>query len=210
MKRGFTLLELMLTILILAIIMSLIYGVVVSTVQAANRIEEVMQGVEVGPSILSQIREDLEGAFLNDPKSDQFVGIDRKLSYGDRDRVDFITTTMAFDREKDDMDPRFHGLNEVGYTVLENPRSPDLGILYRRIDPFIDADPMKGGRLIELYDRVKSFNVTYIEDPSKPAASSWSSKEKQGKLPRAFRIELVILVGQSDERRYTLTVTRVE
>lgn len=210
MRKGFTLLEVLLTIVILAIIMALIYGVVVSTVQAANRIEEVMQGVEIGPAILSQIREDLDGAFLTDPKAEQFVGLDRKFSYGDRDRVDFLTTTMTYDREKDDLDPRFYGLNEVGYTVLDHPHSTDFGILYRRIDPFLDSDPLKGGRLVELYDRVKSFNVEYVDDPSKPAVSTWNSKEKQGKLPRAIRIELVIVVGREEERKYTLTVTRVQ
>jgi prepilin-type N-terminal cleavage/methylation domain-containing protein len=210
MNRGFTLLELMLTILILAIIMALVYGIVVTTVQAANRIEEVMQGVEIGPAILAQLRDDLEGVILTDPKGDQFNGLDRKLSFGDRDRIDFLTTTMAYDREKDDVDPRFHGLNEVGYTVLDHPNDPNVGILYRRIDPFVDADPLKGGRLVELYDRVRSFNVTYVEDPAKPPSSSWNSKEKQGKLPKAFRVELVILVGQGEERRYTITITRVE
>lgn len=215
-RSGFTLIELMLTVLVLAIVMSLFYGVVVSTAQAAQRVEEIMQGAEIGPAILAQIREDLEGVVLLDPKAEQFVGIDRKFHTGDRDRIDFLTSTMTFDREKEELDPKFYSLNEVGYQVQENPRDSSLGILYRRLDPFVDANPLKEGRLVEMYDRVRSFDVVYIEDPQKVLPeTSWNNKQKDGKLPKAVRVTLVIAVsargGQATEdRHYTMTVTRVE
>ncbi len=215
MRRGFTLVELTLTVLIIAIVMALFYGVVASTVQAAHRVEEIMQGSEVGPAILSQIREDLEGAFVTDPKVTQFVGFDRQGSSGGRDRLDFLTTTMAFDRERDDADPRFLGVNEVGYQIQDNKKDPTLGVLFRRMDPFVDAEPVRGGKLIELYDRVKIFEVQYIEEPGKLPLMSWDSKEKGGKLPRAIRIELLISVAMKggeefQDRRYVMTVTRPE
>lgn len=212
-RRGFTLLELTLTVLIIAIVMALLYGVVASTVQAAQRIEEIMHGTEIGPAILAQIRDDLEGAFLSDAKAEQFVGLDRQGASGGRDRIDFITTTMAYDSEKDE-EPKFHPVNEVGYSMQDNPKDGTVGILYRRLDPFVDNEPLRGGKLIELYDRVKVFDFTYWDDPAKPTLTSWNSKEK-GKLPRAIKVELVISVprrgGDSyEDRRYVMTVTRPE
>lgn len=210
-RRGFTLIELLLTVLILAIIMALIYGVVASTIQAQQRIEETMLGSEVGPALLAQIRDDLEGAFVPDPKEEGFLGIDRKANAGDRDRIDLVTTTMSFASEKDE-DPRFHGVNEVGYQLRDNPDNPSLGILYRRLDPFVDADPLKGGRLTELYDRVKHFNVTYFD--GKNWVNDWSSKKQEGKLPLAIKVELIVVVSAGNERTvektYAVIVTRPE
>ena len=62
-RKGFTLVELMLAVLILAIMMSIVYGVVVSTVNAAHRVEEITASSEIGPAILTQVRSDLEAAF---------------------------------------------------------------------------------------------------------------------------------------------------
>jgi len=215
MSRGFTLIEVMLTIFILAIVMSVIYGVLVSVVESSRRAEVMMQGAEIGPAILAQIRDDLEGVLVTDKTKDEFLGIDRKIGRGDWDRVDFVTTTMTYDREKDDLDPKFYGLNEVGYQIQPHPEDTTLGRLHRRIDPWVDADPLKGGRLVEMYDRVRSFDITYVEDPQKPAESAWSSKQKEGKLPRAFKVTLVLNVdvrgGEANEdRTYTLTVTRAQ
>ncbi|MBI2901806.1 MAG: prepilin-type N-terminal cleavage/methylation domain-containing protein [Planctomycetes bacterium] len=211
-RGGFTLIELMITVLIVAIVMALLYGVVASTVQAAQRIEEILLGAEVGPAILAQIREDIEGVFLTDANAEQFVGLNRQGAQGGRDRIDFLSTTMSYDRENEGADPRFCGLNEVGYQVQDRRDDTSLGILYRRIDPFVDADPLKGGRLVEMYDRVRVFEVEFIDDPTKPPVPEWNNKEAKGKLPRAVKIGLTISVavrgGEAyEDRHYTMTVT---
>ncbi|HUR38709.1 MAG TPA: prepilin-type N-terminal cleavage/methylation domain-containing protein, partial [Planctomycetota bacterium] len=161
-RRGFTLVELMLAILILAIMMSIIYGLVVSTVSAARRVEEITASSEIGPAILTRVRSDLQAAFL--PKDGEFfVGAKRPGGGADRDRIDFISGEMAYGTEIDGEDARFHSINEVGYQVLENRKDPNVGVLYRREDYFIDAEPLKGGRLTEVYDRVRSFSLRYYD-----------------------------------------------
>ena len=215
MRRGFTILELMLTIGLVALIMSIVYGILRSTVQSVNKIEQTMQGVDVGPAILAQIREDLEGVILLDPEVEQFLGQDKQESVGDRDRIDFLTTTLAYDREDEDSEMKFFGLNEVGYQVKANPDEGSLGILYRRLDPFVDEDPLRGGKLVELYDRVVNFNIEYVEDPEKDPVEKWSSEENEGELPRAFIVELEIQVSsmgveKKDIRKFRLTITRPE
>ena len=207
-EGGFTLVELMLSILLLAIIMAIVYGVVVSTVEAAQRVEEINQASEIGPAILAQVRADLESAFLPAKDGENFVSISRKGSTGDRDRVDFIGARMAYGARKEGEDPAFHSVNELGYQVVDNPRDSSTGILYRREDYFIDNEPLRGGHLTEMYDRVRHFHLEfYTGDKWIP---DWNSKREKNALPRAVRIELKIVVTDRDqalEKSFTSIVT---
>lgn len=208
-RAGFTLVEIMLAILILAIMMSIVYGVVVSTVQAQRRIEEVTVASEIGPVLIAQIREDLEGAFRPDSKGEYFRGTDSISPAGDRDRIDFITARLAYGTAEDGGEPAFHSANEVGYLVRENPRASGLGVLYRRQDLFLDPDPLQGGVLVELYDRVSHFGVKYYT--GEEWVDGWDFTSAQGKLPRAVQVDLRLEVTQHEdrvsERFYRTTVT---
>ncbi len=189
-ETGFTLVELMLAILILAIMMTIIYGVVVSTVEAAHRVEEVTASSEIGPALLTQIRADLEGAFL--PKDGEFFVASSRPNGGfSRDRIDFVSSVIAYGPENELEEPRFHTINEVGYQVLESKTEVGVGILYRREDYFIDAEPLKGGHLVELFDRVRSFRLQFYD--GEQWRNDWNSKTQKG-LPKAVKVELRILV----------------
>ncbi len=207
---GFTLIELLLAILITALIMVAVCGIVLTTVQAEERIEETTLGTELGPVILNQIRQDVEAAFLPDNTKDWFVGLDRQVSSGSRDRLDFVAGVMGFGSDDPQADPKFNSVNEVGYTADENRNHPGELILYRREDSFIDDDPLKGGHLTELYDRMLSFDVQYWN--GKEWVVTWSSKSADNKLPRAVKVELILLVPDKTaeegfaKRTYAITI----
>jgi type II secretion system protein J len=206
---GFTLIELMLAVLILAIMMSIIYGVVVSTVTAARRVEEITATSEIGPAILTQMRVDLEAAFL--PKEGEYFVATKNGGGGNaRDRIDFISGVMAYGAEDSVEEARFHSINEIGYQTINSRKDPSVAILYRREDYFIDSDPLKGGRLTELYDRVRSFSLRFLEGDT--WRNDWNSKTQKG-LPKAVEIELKIVVTGRDqkpeEQTFKTTVTFV-
>jgi general secretion pathway protein J len=203
-RRGFTLVELMLAILILAILMTLVYGVVVSTVQAQERIEQISNTSEIGPAILAQVRADLEAAFIPVPPDAKaadaapefFLALDRKAGEGDRDRVDFVTAALAFGADREGEEPKFQTVNETGYQVIDSREEPGVGVLYRREDFGADADLLRGGRLAEMYDRVVHFNLSFWDGTQwRP---QWSAKAER-KLPLAVRVELRILVKDRDD-----------
>jgi type II secretion system protein J len=200
--KGFTLVELMLSVLILAILMTMIYGVVSSTIEAQNRIEEVTGGSEIGSAILAQIRQDLEGAFL--PKNDEeyFVATDAKGGGGDRDRIDLVTSTVSYGAEREGDEAVFHSVNEVGYQLSENRRESGLGVLYRREDLFVDREPLRGGKLTEFYDRVVHFNLSFWN--GEKWVKDWNNKRDGGKLPRAVQVELRILVTERNVKDHAL------
>jgi type II secretion system protein J len=206
-RAGFTLVELMLAVLI-SPSMSII-AASVSTVTAARRVEEITSTSEIGPAILTQIRADLEAAFLPKPDVEYFVASKRSGAGNNRDRIDLVSGVMAYGPENEIEAPRFHSVNEVGYQLLESRKDPGYAILYRREDYFIDADPLKGGRLTELYDRVRSFSLRFRD--GEVWRDDWNSKTQKG-LPRAVEIELRIQVTdreQMAEQSFKTTVTFV-
>ncbi len=209
--RGFTLLELMLAMLLIAVMMTIVSGVVIATLEAQARIEEVTAGSEIGPAILSRLRQDIEAAMVFDKERDWFFGVDRRGSWGERDRLDFVSAAEAYGAEDSQSDPRFQSINEVGYSVIESQSRPGEGILYRREDYWMDAEPLKGGRLTGLYDRVTHFDVQYFD--GQQWVSDWSSKQAGGKLPDAVKITLKLRVtdrraaGGVAEHTYALSIT---
>jgi type II secretion system protein J len=207
---GFTLVEVMLAVLILSILMSLAYGIVLSTVKANERIEDISQSSEIGPAILSIVRRDLESAFVSDPRAEEFVAVDRKAGNGDRDRVDFIAATMSYGDEREGGEaPLFHSVNEVGYQLVDSREESGVGVLYRREDLFVDREPLRGGRLSELHARVQSFNLSFWD--GQDWRPEWNSKLMEGKLPQAIRVELTLLAREGEqkdvERRFATTIT---
>ncbi len=207
--RGFTLVELMLSVLILALLMTAVCGVVAATIQAQERIEEVTGGSEIGPAILAQVRQDLEGAFLPDQEGEFFVAEDGRSGGAERDRIDFVSSTVTFGAEREGDEPLFHSVNEIGYQVAGNPREAGMGILYRREDLFVDREPLKGGRLVELYDRVVRFDLKFWD--GEKWVKDWNNKRDGGRMPRAVRIDMGLLVAERWEndhsRDFLLTVT---
>ncbi len=191
-RRGFTLLELMIAVSLVAIVMTIIYGVVASTLKAEQRIDELTHGTEIGPAVLNLVRQDLDAAFLPDATTESFRGTDAKGYGGDRDRLDFVSSVPAYGSDQPYAPPRFHGINEVGWQVKESPEHAGEGALYRRLDPFLDAEPLRGGNLTIVVDRVLSFNVEYWNGSI--WATTWEPLKQDGKLPAAVKIELKLKV----------------
>jgi len=196
----------MLAVLVLAMMMSVVYGVVIATVETSNRLEEITASSEIGPAILSRIREDLEAAFLP-REGEYFASADRKGSSGDRDRVDFVSSVLSYGAEREGDEPRFHGITEVGYQVQDSKSEAGVGVLYRREDFFLDPEPLKGGRLIEMYDRVSHFDLQYWD--GKAWRPEWSMRAGQNKLPEAVRIELKIRATERGDREIERTFVSI-
>ena len=189
---GFTLLEILLSIFLVAVVMSICYGIVASTIKADGRITELTHGSEIGPAVLTQIRADVDAAFLPDKETEYFKGTDQKGYSGDRDRLDFVSSVVVFGADQPMAEPRFHSVNEIGYQLKDSPEHDGEGILYRRVDPFLDAEPTRGGNLTLVCDRVLSFNVEYWNGTQ--WISTWLAKQNDDKLPSAVKVELKLRI----------------
>jgi type II secretion system protein J len=208
LRRGFTLLEILLTMVVLALLLSGVYAVLVGTIQAVERVEYVTQRSEIGPGILRIVARDFEHAVMPGGRpAGAFLGKNQGYGAFSTDRVDFVAnvpTLGPFEAlgGKGGAPPRPSPMNEVGYRLMPNPFAPGLFRLFRRESYYVDEDPLSGGMLFEVYDRVRSFQLEYFD--GKEWRPQWSSLEMGG-MPVAVRVGMTIEVGTPDAERSTTT-----
>lgn len=198
---GFTLIEILVTVVILALLLSAVYLVLMGTIRAVERVEYITQRAEIGPGILQMVARDFEHAVMPGGRATSaFKGVSQGYVGFATDRVDFVSNVPAMgvdDRRAANPDepPRPAPMNEVGYRLEPNAYASGLYKLFRREDYFIDGEPLRGGMLYEVYDRVHSFSLEYYD--GRRWLRDWDSSGA-GALPIAVRIGLEVEVGTPD------------
>ncbi|MHC4839400.1 MAG: PulJ/GspJ family protein [Planctomycetota bacterium] len=219
-RKGFTLLEVLLAIFITAVILTPLVMILQNTVDVKIKIETESRTRRLGPTIMATVSRDLQNAWATGPTEDVEIEgewFKGEHNGGDDDATDelwFVTSINSY--------MRYNGissdLTEVGYYLKENDvkddDSPLAGLysLYRREDFLVDKYPDEGGVGIKLHDRVVSFRVWYYDlprdaldengaiDPQEledivtnidNAKDSWDASDDD-RLPYAVRIELIL------------------
>ena len=207
-QSGFTLIEVILSLLLLVIMLGMVYGVLTATLNARERVEELMSTSDLGPSVLQIMASDLRASvnlYNYIPNTVFFQGEDNGI--GSADRLDFVCSKDSWDEDRQTVS----GLTCVGYSSEASTAEFGTFRLFRREESYDDT-PLKGGKLVPLTDRVKSLDFQFYD--GKDWQTSWDSKQYSG-IPKAIKIELHLLLKQkqSDGRvtdvdePYTTTVT---
>lgn len=198
MKRGFTLMEVLISLAIMGMVMATVMQTVDQTRMAVDAIHNVMETETTGPRILQTIRNDLESVAVYDVKEYKVLqGVNQTQLGQEADKIDMVVRrpgTVPIDLPSR-MKPVYAPFNEVGYRLRQNPLRPDFLELYRREDPLADDEPFRDGTFTMLYDRVITLDIRYTEEPeSSPIwVDSWDSLERES-LPFAIDIFLEIEV----------------
>lgn len=212
-QRGFTLIEVVLTLGLIGLVMTAIYQILYRTLESKRRVELRVLSSRVGPLLLDQIERDLRQLFLFNQDSEHvFSGVDEKISGMDADKLSLVAQTPSTSALVDDTKSVFANVNEIGYTLTANPDNPDFLVLWRREDFFVDQEPLKGGRGTSLYQRITGFDVKYYDVLGKDAKEqdSWNGEKEKGRLPAALlltlRLEIearpgVVLTPEEAQRR---------
>ena len=191
---GLTLIEIMITILITALIMSFVGGVLLNMINQRDEVESSSIAWKIGPAILNLISRDLEATFVyqldelkkeeaknaaeaegeegNGGSGDETTSAEEmEVNYfigedhgDDEDAYDSLQFVTSLD-SKLRIGNKQSDIVEVGYYLVQNDEG-DLYTLYRREDFFIDTDPVDGGKAIKIYDRVKALDFKYYEQPT--------------------------------------------
>lgn len=216
--HGFTLLELLVSISILALMMTVIYQTTMRTAKAKARAEARASQVHDARVTLTKAGLDLSMAFLlRTPEhlglkrgSPSMKTIFRGINNWDQDRLYF--TTLSHRR-------LFKGAREseqceVEYKVEADPKDPTQFQLVRRESKEIDDKPEEGGVWVPLLSGLKKFNVSFYDPVKKEWTEEWNSEAdvRKERLPRAVKLTLVFpdpVTPKSEREKIYSTVALV-
>ena len=191
--KGFTLLEVLVSMAILVIIMAALYSAYTTNVEAiqiARQNGEIHQTARI---VLDRITKDLQSALIRTSVSSEtiklgLIGEDREIDGRRADRIDFTTVTHLPLTEKGPASD----LCEIGYLIDEDSEGQGL-VLLRRDDPSVDEDFTQGGSLQEMARNVLEFNLTY-QDVQGETSDRWNTPENLPGpgLPVLIKVRLVL------------------
>ena len=182
-RRGFTIAEVLVAILITGILAGVIYGSYMGGLKIIYASQKDMDRTHMANVILDRISSDLACAFLRaDKEYLVFVG----GGGGDGDYPSDSVTFISSYHERTARDARESTLSEVSY-FLDPSGGDDLYIL-RREDTSLDDDPFSGGETRIIGEGVAGLKFEYYGEEG--WTSTWDSRENSS-LPTAVRVSLV-------------------
>jgi general secretion pathway protein J len=201
--RGLTLLEVLVSVGILALVVTLVYGAFDGMQRTRVGIERIDDRYHQGRQALARMALELQSAFLSlhqpqllaaSTRTTAFVGTDQ----GQQDRIDFT----SFSHKRLMRNVHESDQNELSYFVGRDPDRGDKYDLLRREQREIDLDPQHGGVVNVLCEDVIAFDVQYLDNTTDTWLDSWDSTQALGqynRLPFQVKITLVLKGGEGDK-----------
>ena len=200
--RGLTLLEVLVSIGILALISTLIYGAFDGMARSRAGLTKLDDRYQQGRSALARMSRELESAFLTMHQPQQqaqqirltaFVG----KNQGTSDRVDFT----SFSHRRLGRDLHESDQNELSYFIARDPNQRDKYDLVRREQKEIDLEPGKGGVINVICEDMAELEFSYLDATTGEWTETWDSTQAAGqfqRLPLQVKIRLVLRGGIGD------------
>jgi general secretion pathway protein J len=198
--RGFTLLEVLIAIGILASISLLIYGAFAGMKQTRDGLLRVSDRYREGRIAMTRISQELQSAYLSShlPINAQLAVVQTAF-IGTRgtpaDRVDF----NSFAYRRLDRDAHESDQAEISYFSATDPKREGVTDLVRRVSSKLDLDPQKGGRVDVLATDIDLFDLEYLDALTGQWVETWDTRQaigQAGRVPLQIRILLVLNGGQ--------------
>jgi prepilin-type N-terminal cleavage/methylation domain-containing protein len=196
-KSGFTLFEVLITLSILAVILSILYMTFHQSMMVMADTDDRAEVIQQGRLILERVAGDLKGAILLPRREGApgfrsgLVGRSTKEGMDFMDRLDFTTSTSL----SSSLTEAGWGVGEVGYYLDHQPGVKGL-TLFRRQDEALDGDLTRGGRSLAVCDRVRSLGFSYFDRDGKKV-KEWNSLEGERKSQLPYRIEVHLRLEDS-------------
>ena len=200
-----TLLEILVSIAVLAMVSTLIYGAFDGMQRARNGISRIDERYHQGRQALTRMSRELQSAYLSfqqpqllnaSVRTFIFLGTDS----GQNDRVDFT----SFSHRRLLRNVHESDQNELSYFVGRDPDKNDKYDLLRREQKEVDLEPTKGGAVMVLCEDVAGFDVQYLEPLNDTWLDAWDSSQMAStytwnRLPLQVRIRLTLRGGEGDQ-----------
>lgn len=200
-RRGFTLLEVMVAIGIVAMLGVLIYGAFMGMSRSRKNMEQVGNRFQQGRQAVDRMGRELSSAFLSAHQPFQqlqyvretmFIGSDSRPA----DRVDFT----AFSYLRLEANSHESDQCEISFFASTDPQTGNLDLV-RRVQKHIDDDPQHGGLVQVLAENIDSLELKYLDALTGEWVDGWDSIQPAaqiGRLPAAVWIILWLKGGPRD------------
>ena len=195
--KGFTLLEVMVSMAILGVIMTLIWSSTSQSLRAKDRFEKRDLVFHQGRVALRKMGEDLSMAFLTRGAARRAEGATAIKTFfigEDRASQDSLSFT-SFSHLRLFRGARESDQCKVAYEVVPSPEDPGRFNIVRREDPWIDDTIEVKGRAFTLAWDVREFDVEYYDYRRDEWIKSWDTEQAdwRGRLPMAVRIRIAFV-----------------
>ena len=195
-QRGMTLLELLVSLAILAMMSLLIYGAFDSMTRGIKGEEVRSERGREGRDGLLRISRELTSAFLSMHNPTAIALITRQTAFIGQhsspfDRVDFA----AFAHRRIVKNSRESDQCEVGYSVVADPDVSDKMDLIRREQIPIDQDPKRGGVVNVLVENIELFSLKYLDAATGIWSDTWDTtlvNAQYNRLPLEIKIAITL------------------
>ena len=224
-SKGFTLLEVMVSVGILAMIMVLVWTSTSQSLRSKDRTEARDLLFHSGQVALRKLSDDIAVAFLTKASTTTttpaagampptptaatatatatgfktfFIGEDR----GERDALRFTSLShMRLVRNSKESDQA-----RVSYEVVPHPEEKDYFNLVRREQPWLGDETEVEGRAFTLAEKIKNFEVEYYDERKNDWGKEWDTTKVDWKdrLPMAVRITIVFADPDGGEQEIPL------
>lgn len=213
-RAGFTLMEVLVSMFISALIMTAVLGSLESTQKAVDAIHNIASKERAGPQLIEMMHKDLARLAVYDAGEYTLLeGESRNVRGVDADRLNMIVAGRSVVPQYDAVIDRamYAPINEVGYWVRPREGSADFFQLFRREDFLVDDEFDRDGFFSMLNDRIISFNLEYYREPGFDPVpeDNWDSSQ-EAQLPYCIElfVELEIQPRKSAESKEILGSNR--
>lgn len=188
---GFTLIEVMTAVTILAIMATVAFTIVFGAVKRSRHIDLQLELNTEAAAVVGLITEDLRGAFVREGVVPFFQGTSKYKAEDPTDGLSLLTTAVL------PVNPEIPagGVGEVQYSIAEGENGTLILMRREQIPartPFDD-----GGEEIEITRRVKSMDLTFSDGDE--WFEKWDTESdtdhEAGKLPKQVKIVLILEEG---------------
>jgi len=205
--RGFTLLEVLITIAVLALIGGLTWKSFDGAYAVKARVEQAEERDQMVRGALTRLAREVSMTFLSD-HYDRKRFRERPTLFRLRDgrrEADLIFTSFGHERLHVDAKESDQALFE--YSIGPDPRDGSKRDLFRRVKPLLDEDPERGGEKAVLAEGVVAFSIEAWEPKDREWRAEWNSNgaDRTGGLLVPPRVRLTLTVRDEDGKDKTYT-----
>jgi general secretion pathway protein J len=187
-SNGFTLLEVLLALTILAVVMTTIYSSFSTVGRNIESAGEVRDGTDRARTLIARLTNDIANAYIGGV-SGTFLYGKKSETEQDKQRFDSIYLTTLTNWRKPES-PEME-LWEVGYFFQERPDGKGRMLMRKeKRELSTDVPRMEGGVDYELTDAIQALQFRYYN------GAKWTDEWTQGGLPNTVDIVLTLADGR--------------